>query len=480
MLLETVERTLREHDLAPVGAPWVIAVSGGADSLALLHALIRLQSRFDYRLHVATLDHKLRVPGGAEDVQFVRNISNEWGVPVTAASADVPTLAAELRLSLEAAARLARYRFLAEVARTVGATHVASAHNADDQAETVLMHILRGAGLAGLGGMRFAAPMFDAPDLTLVRPLLAVPRAEVETYCRAHGLQPRNDETNSDVTYLRNRLRHEVMPLLRQINPQTPRQLRQLADAGAVDAAYIEEAFQREIAAQATVSADTVTLSLAAFRAAHPALQRRFVVWAARQLNPAVELAYVQQVEAVAIAVSGRVGALVTLPTGLTLGVDYETVSIARAGALPADEQAFLLAPGAVLDVALPGVTDAGRWGLHASIGPESPAEAQAVLVIPEGARVRLRTRRPGDRFAPLGLGGHTQKLKEWLIDHKVPRRWRDRLPLLEVDGELAALVLGDRWPVGSRFALRSPADLPVAFYGSIHLSQMAGSTVAL
>ena len=466
MLLETLERTLRAHAPPPLDTLWVVAVSGGADSLALLHALVRLQPRFGYRLHVATLDHKLRLPGGAEDVQFVRQISDEWGVSVTAASVDVLALAAEQRLSLEAAARLARYRFLAEVAHSVGASRIATAHNADDQAETVLMHILRGAGLAGLGGMRFAAPLFEAPDLTLVRPLLAVPRAEVEAYCAAHALQPRVDETNRDVTFLRNRLRHEVMPLLRQINPQVARQLRQLADASVVDAGYIEEAVQRDVFAQAVLSPDAVVLPLAVFRAVHPALQRRFVVWAARALDPTVELAYVQQVEAVALAMSGQVGAQTTLPATLSLRVDYETVVIERANAR-LDTPAFALPPGHVLEVALPGVTDAGSWVLTTGIVPASLPAAQAVLTVPEGAQIRLRTRQPGDRFAPLGLDGHSQKLKEWLIDHKVPQRWRDHLPLLEVDGEIAALVLGARWPVSNRFAVRSLADRQVAFWAA-------------
>ena len=131
------------------------------------------------------------------------------------------------------------------------------------------------------------------------------------------------------------------------------------------------------------------------------------------------------------------------------------------------DTPAFALPPGHVLEVALPGVTDAGSWVLTTGIVPASLPAAQAVLTVPEGAQIRLRTRQPGDRFAPLGLDGHSQKLKEWLIDHKVPQRWRDHLPLLEVDGEIAALVLGARWPVSNRFAVRSLADRQVAFWAA-------------
>ena len=460
MLLDTLAKTLEHHVRVRQGAQWVVAVSGGPDSLALLHALLQLQPRLNLRLHVATFDHQLRGDDGASDVAFVRDISAGWGVPVTTGRADVRALAADQRLSIEAAARMARYRFLARVARDTSATHIATAHNADDQAETVLMHVLRGAGLVGLSGMRVLSPLPEAPALTLVRPLLDVTRVEIEAYCLQHQLAPRFDVTNDVPVYLRNRLRLEVMPLLREINPQVGRQLRQLADISATDADYIEEAFTREIAVQATVSGDWVKVPLAQFRQAHPALQRRFVVWAARQLSPSTEVSYIQQVEAAELALTGSVGQRVTLPDALQLRVDYEAVvveSVERAW----DESGFWLAPGTDIALPVPGVCELAGWTLV--IATEARQSAGAQLAVPEGARLRLRTRRPGDRFAPLGLGGHTQKLKNWLIDHKVPRRWRDHLPLVEVNNELAALILGERWPVSERYAVRHPGETVVS-----------------
>lgn len=461
MLLQTLEQTLRRLLSGQTGLQWVVAVSGGPDSMALLHALLELHNRLGISLHVATFDHQLRGADGAQDVTFVRQIGAAWGVPVTAGSADVGATAADQRLSVEAAARQARYDFLERVARQVGATVVATAHTADDQAETVLMHILRGAGLAGLRGMQVAAPLPGAPDLTLVRPLLDVTRAEVEAYCDEHALNPRFDATNGLPVYLRNRLRLQIMPLLRQINPQVARQLRQLADTSAVDADYIEEAFTAELKSVATVNADFVTLPLDRFRAAHPALQRRFVVWAARQLVPQLEVSYVQQVEAAAVAISGQVGARATLSVGLQLRVDYDAIAIERAGHV-ADVGGWLMPPDAEIPLAVPGHTRIANWAVDAALGQTTGAKA--TLAIPEGASVLLRTRRPGDRFAPLGLGEHTQKLKVWLINRKVPQRLRDRLPLLVVDGEIAAIVWGERWPVSEHFALRADSRRIVSF----------------
>lgn len=445
MLLRTLERTILAHQLAPAAGVWVVAVSGGADSIALLHGLIRLQPRLGCTLHVATFDHRVRVPAGAEDAAFVCALAADWGVPVTAGAADVPALAAEMRLSVEAAARLARYRFLADVARTVGATHVATAHNADDQAETVLMHILRGAGLAGLRGMAYAAPLPEAPDLRLTRPLLDVPRLEVEAYCQAMTLPTRHDATNLDRDYLRNRLRLDVMPLLREINPQVGRQLRQLASAATVDADLIELMFAEQIVPAATIEQGMVRLPLPVFRESHGALQRRFVVWAARQLVPATEVSSVQQVSACGVALAGQVGAQATLPDGLRLRVDYDSVLVELAAAEPL-YAGWLLPLDSELVLGVPGVTQAGNRRIRVVADHVQPSSA--MLTVPEDAQIWLRTRRNGDRIALPGPDGHTQKLKDWLINHKVPQFLRDRLPLLMVDDDIAAICWGERWLV--------------------------------
>jgi tRNA(Ile)-lysidine synthetase-like protein len=444
MLLRTLETTIITQQLAPMSGPWLVAVSGGADSLALLHGLIRLQPRLGCRLHVATFDHRVRVPAGADDAAYVRTLANDWGIPATIGTTDVPALAAEAHLSIEAAARLARYRFLAHVARQVGATHVATAHNADDQAETVLMHLLRGAGLTGLRGMAYAAPLPEAPDLRLTRPLLDVTRAEVEAYCIEVGLQPRHDETNLNRDYLRNRLRLDIIPQLREINPQVGRQLRQLAEAATQDAAFIDQAFIEQIAVHATVAPASVRLSLTLFRAAHTALQRRFIVWAARQLVAHVEVSYVQQRNACDVAVAGQVGMQATLPEGLRLRMDYDALVIEIVAAPSAPPDVWLLPPNSEMVLAVPGVTTAGDRSIYMSEGEIEGAAA--TLTVPVGARVWLRTRRAGDRLAPPGLDGHTQKLKDWLINHRVPQSLRDRLPLLMVNDEIAVICWGERW----------------------------------
>src|SRR5690606_722014 len=156
-----------------------------------LHILAALRAAIGFTLYAATLDHGLRGAASAADAQFVVETARVWGIPARRGNADVPALAARQSGGIEAAARAARYDFLASVAREVGADRIAVAHHADDQVETVLLHLLRGAGIGGLRGMAWIAPTPGSPDLLLIRPLLGVTRAEIDTYCREYGIQPR-------------------------------------------------------------------------------------------------------------------------------------------------------------------------------------------------------------------------------------------------------------------------------------------------
>ncbi len=211
-MLEHVRQIIQKFQLITAGQTLIVGVSGGTDSLVLLHILNQLAPRLGITLHAATLDHQLRGEESVNDVRFVEQICREWSVPVTVGQADVASLAREQQLGIEAGARLARYDFLAGVAHTLGAVGVAVAHHADDQVETVLLHLLRGAGVHGLAGMALRSPVPGHADLSLIRPLLRVSRAEIETYSEQQHLVPRYDSTNSDTSLLRNAIRLEVLP----------------------------------------------------------------------------------------------------------------------------------------------------------------------------------------------------------------------------------------------------------------------------
>lgn len=461
-LLRQVREFIRRHDLLSVGDRVVVGVSGGPDSLCLLHLLLRLREEYRLQLHVAHLHHGARGEDADADAAFVADLAREWGLPATLAREDVPALARTHKLAFEEAARRVRYAFLAHVAGRVGAAKVAVGHNADDQAETVLMHFLRGAGLAGLRGMRPATPLseyrllpqtgrFPLPERlpVLIRPLLGVPRAEIEAYCAEHGLTPRFDRSNLDTTFFRNRLRHELLPLLETYNPNIRRRLCHTAEVVAADYELLTQ--MRDWAWERVVRAETeraVVLDRAEWEAQPLSLQRALIREAAYRLRPSLrDVDFVHVEAAVQVAREGATGARATLPGGLALTVGYDTLTVADADYEP-PFSGPTLPPGTEVPVTLPGRTPlpGGEWVLDAALLETwSPAEVTGNpdrwTAYLDAERVQapvLRTRRPGDRFRPQGLGGHAPPLTDWMINARVPRAVRDSLPLLvSADGEI-------------------------------------------
>ncbi len=452
-LAESIQQIF--HTLLKPGSRLVVGVSGGADSMALLHTL---HVQGGYTLHAATLDHGLRGAAGAADMQFVVQTCMAWGIPVTTGQRrDLST-----ERDVENAARTARYDFLASVAHTVGAQHVAVAHHAGDQAETVLLHLLRGAGLKGLAGMSPAAPLPGHPHFTLIRPFLQITRREIEAYCAEQNIAFREDASNQDIRLLRNRLRHQTLPHLRQINPQVDRALIRLADSAALDMAYIQQQLEQAIIDHVTVEPQRVTLNRQVFEALHPALRQHFIRRAVQDIG-GQELDYDHILNAVDLALRGRTGQQTPFPGGLRLRLDYDALVIEHTAA-PVPFDGPLLPSDRVITAAVPGITPipGSAWSLSASEQPVE--EPRARLGIAPAAVVELRTRRPGDRFAPPGLNGHTQTLKEWMIDHHVPRAVRDQIPVLIVDHEIAALMVGNQWIVADPFAVRADQQRIIHF----------------
>ncbi len=453
-VLAQVRATIDAHGLLPQGSGVVAAVSGGPDSLCLLHVLLQVRDAYGIRLHVAHLDHGLR-PEAAADAAFVASLAAAWQVPCTCGHADVRALAREEHRSVEEAARLARYRFLAQVACAQGASIVAVGHNADDQVETVLMHCLRGAGLAGLRGMSRRARWPEAalagcPAPTLIRPLLDVPRQAIEAYDQAHGLEPRLDLTNLDITPYRNRIRHELVPLLETYNPQIRRILRHTADVLADDYDCLQQALQAQWPQVVLHEArEAVALRRGAFRDLPASQQRgvlrRAIVTLRRSLR---DVGWLHLERARRAALVARSGTLVTLPAGLVLDVSYDRLVVRPTGRPRLGmEMPALDVPERPLVV--PGRTPlAGGWALEAALGGQRRVVDERHHLCLDADRLPrglcLRTRRPGDRFQPRGLRGHHKSVKAYMIDARVPRAWRDHIPLLDSEA-------GILWVVGWR-----------------------------
>ncbi len=467
-LLRDVQNAIETYHLLQPGARVVVGVSGGPDSVALLHVLWRLAGPWNLTLHVAHLHHALRGADADADAEFVAALADAWGLPCTVERVDVQALAERGKLALEEAARHARYTFLHQVAQRSGATRIAVGHNADDQSETVLMHLLRGAGPAGLRGMLpatrlrdyhlLAANLKPAAEMKLIRPLLYIPRADIEAYCAEQQLATRFDRSNLDTTFFRNRLRREVLPYLAQINPRIAQHLRHLAEVVRADYDMLHEfvsvAWDTLLVKE---SADMLSFNLAGWRGQPLSIQRAIIRCAAYKLCRSLrDVSFIHIEDAIRVAQHGVTGMQATLPHGLRLTVGYTTVTLAAEDALHLPPESPWLEPDAHIPFSAPGeVTLREGWRLHIQDAPHWNLDAIANNCNPLVAWMNadalgdapiLRTRQRGDAFQPQGMGGATVRLSDLLINVKVPRPWRDHIPLVEAGGQVL-------WVVGVRLS---------------------------
>lgn len=448
-VIERVRTTISEYGLFEAGETVVVGVSGGPDSLCLLHVLTRLRDELQIQLHVGHLDHAIR-PESPDDARFVAETARAWALPATIERQDVPALAREEGFAIEQAARRARYRFLARVAGQVGARTVAVGHNADDQVETVVMHLIRGAGLAGLRGMQPKLPyppalgeheaQAVADTLTLVRPLLEVPRPAIEAYCQVHGLQPRFDRSNLDTTFFRNRLRHELIPELETYNPNIREVLRRTARVIADEYDYLRRQRARDWERVVTPGDGCFVFDLAEWQRLHISTQRSLLRQAIRRLRRELrDIDWVHIENALQVANTKPAGSQATLPAGLALFKSYDSFAVAEAEPLPD----WPLLHVQRLRLAIPGVTALPDTGWQVVAGTMARSElTESELHDPDpwhivmdldaaGPELYLRRRQAGDRFQPLGMAGHSRTVAEFMVGEKIPQHVRDVLPIV-------------------------------------------------
>jgi tRNA(Ile)-lysidine synthase len=419
-LQTAVASALGRSGTPTAGQKLVVALSGGADSVALLDALSRLAPARGFQLVAAHLDHGLR-EGSAEDAAFCGRLCRRLGVPFRLGRADVRARARRDGGGLEEAARLERYAFLRRVKEAEGAAAIAVAHTRDDQAETFLLRLLRGSGRSGLACMRPRAG-------DLVRPLLAVGRAEVLEHLRAHGLDWREDPTNADTALLRNRVRSELLPYLAErFNPAVRDALARSA-AVLADEADVLDALAAELRARAARSAaEGVALSRVVLGAAPRALARLALRQALSDVGGlrGVTAAHVERLMGLVVSAAPS-GRRLPLPGGREAVFHFDELRLsARRAARPdRQEAAFAVELPVPGRVALPG----GRTlEARAARGPAGARGNDAVVPAPAG-RLVARTRRPGDRVR---VGRREVSLKRYLMDRRVPAAERAGLPLV-------------------------------------------------
>jgi tRNA(Ile)-lysidine synthase len=423
--LERARQTVHAHAMLKPGQRVLAAVSGGPDSVALLHLLREL----GYPLVVAHFDHQTRQGESGDDARFVQEMANALTLPLAMDSADVEAGAQRSTLSFEQYARQQRYAFLMDAARVHDCEAVATGHHADDQVETILMRMVRGTSPKGLAGI---PPVRESGGVRIVRPLIDCTRAQLLAYLAARGLAYRSDRTNADTTYLRNRIRHELLPYLRdKCNPQVDEALLRLGavlrDESALLHGLGESFLERCLCGEDCISREH-------FAKGHPALQRRALVLFTERCGFASTFDRVE--EARRLLLDGETGKACDLGGGLLLRLSRGHAEIVRPGSA-APEPAVLLA--------VPGETAALGRRFRVRFLDALPPLPLKTYCTPQrqlfdaetlGGTLVARRRQPGDRFMPFGMKG-TKKLKDYFIGLGLSWREREEAVVLESGGRI-------------------------------------------
>ena len=408
----------KRHQL-PEGVGVLVALSGGGDSVALLHSLRQFAPRFSLHLQAAHLDHAIR-DESARDVDFVKRLCRQLDVPLTVERLDVPQLARERGQGLEEAGRELRREFLQGTARRQDCSLIALGHHRGDQAETLLMRLVRGSGLTGLAAMRPCSGPF-------IRPLLTISRYQIEDYLAAGGYDYVEDASNNDLSYTRNRIRHQLLPELARLNPRLEENLAGLSCRIAAEEDFWRQEVARALEAVRRVQGGELWLDRPALLALHPALRARVLRQALCEVRGDLHglgAVHIEALEKLLTAAAPQ--AEIHLPKAWAAR-RYERLWLRDAPPKPATPFSIQVAgPG---EVALPG-GGVLRFSLEAQTQGESP---EAVEFPAEAAPFPLTVRsfRPGDRFHPRNAPG-SRKLKKYFIDARVEREIRCSVPLVE------------------------------------------------
>ena len=448
--VSVIRATLTDLGLSPECGSVLVAVSGGPDSVCLLHALRELE----YTVEVAHFDHQTRDGLSAEDAAFVKALAQDLNLTCHEERKPIETLAAKSPRSFEEVAREARYTFFEQTAAEAGCAFIATGHHAGDQAETVLMRVLRGTTPRGLAGIPARA---KRGDVTVIRPLIRLPQVAIDAYLNERGHRFCEDTSNKDVRFVRNRVRHELLPLLqRDYNPKVADALCRLAETqraeselvSSMTAMFLNDCLNKDGA-----------INRDAFSAGHPALQRRAVLefaWC-----HGVECTFDRVEEAVGLICGGPTGKRCDLGGGVLLCNGRDTTVAAFTDAESPNTLEVVLA--------VPGRTAAFGKCVVVRELDDPPAETLRTYCSPTrqvfdadqlDGEIALRHGRDGDRFSPYGLGG-TKKLKDYLSELGIPETRRDE-QLLVTAGKEIVWVLGHA--IGARAAVSGTSQRLVEF----------------
>lgn len=445
---DKVLKNILQRSLVNKGDTVVAAVSGGPDSVCLLHVLRQLSSTLEIKLHAIHINHMLRGEESQQDELYVREMCKMLEIPLQVSCIDIAALAEETGMSIEEAGREARYSEFEVYAARVGAQKIAVAHNRNDQAETVLMHIIRGSGLAGLVGMEYIRG-------NIIRPLLDTDRAEIEQYCLEHNLNPRTDSSNLKCDYARNKVRLNILPLINSsFGSDITGSLCRLSSLAARDSIFLEDCAQKAYQ-DCLLNNDehnSVVLDAVKLAGLHPALTGRVIRRALNRIKgdlKGIESLHIDAAEA--LAANGRTGAVLQLPGNMRVSMSYGKIKFYME-----QDRNTIISESFCNSLNLPGITRLGNSGGYIEAAVEEKVEYVEYIdkygkigynflvqffdydLLKKG--IYVRSRLEGDIFTPYG-SKCTKKLKKYFIDNKIPREKRQNIPLIAIENEIVWII---------------------------------------
>lgn len=428
-------KTLKKYDMVSKGDKVIIGVSGGPDSICLLHLFNDFKDGLGIQICVAHLDHMFRGGESEKDADFVKALCHKLNIPFFQSKINVPDFAKKHGFSPEDAARRVRYNFFNEVKEKTNANKIATGHNRNDHEETILMNIFRGAGVDGLTGIE---PVRDC----YIRPLIEISRNVIDTYLKQENISFKIDKTNLTTDFFRNSLRLELIPLItNKYCPHLGKSLRRLSKIARCDLSFMNEETEKAFSRVTKYKSGNVIVDLMKFTKLHPAIKQRVIRLAVKKLVGNVKDFESKHTKLLVNFVEkAPVGKSIDLPKNIKVIKEYDSVILHRYNCDEIPDYNYILpVPGQItikeIDISIKSYINHGN---ELDIMMENP-----MIVYLDYDKIKsdltIRNRRPGDRFKPLGSDG-SKKLKDFFIDEKIPRRRRNAVPIIEVSGKIVSV----------------------------------------
>lgn len=440
-MIQKVLETIEKYSMLQKGDKVIVAVSGGPDSMSLLHILFTIKEKFGITICAAHINHCLRGEEADRDEEFTGNFCRANGIDFYSKRIDINKKAEDEGVSLESAGREARYEFFEELKNKLNAQKIALAHNANDQAETVLMRIFRGTGAEGLEGIR------PVRDKIFIRPLIKVSRDEIEEYCRDNNIQPRIDKTNLETIYTRNKIRLELIPYLKKnFNEDVIGAINRLSEMVSADNAYIEEEVLNKYKTYCRYDGQKLIIVKEAFNQKY-AVITRIIRNALNNLTGSIYNLERVHIDEIICLEKNQTGKTAVLPDGLRVENVYGDIQIYNSTYLKEnfidndENREYSVKTGEKIYMDFFDITVAARIK-----NPDSDIDFKEKKYVKYfdldkiKGDITIRSRKNGDIFSPLGLMG-TKKLKNIFIDMKIPRQYRDKIPLLCFGDNIAWII---------------------------------------